>query len=184
MDKKPYELGIIVGRFQTFHTGHEYMIRKAVELCDTVGVFIGSAQESATFKNPFSYLLREEMLRKVFGNALKIYPLLDIGVGNNSKWGDYVLENVEKRFGRKPDLLVSGKEERRIDWFDSVAGVTISELYVPKLIDISASEMRDFFLKNDREAYRKYAPEALWDQFDRLRLLMKTAQNYKETASI
>ena len=42
MRTKPYKLGITVGRFQTFHTGHEYMLGKATELCDTVGVLVGS----------------------------------------------------------------------------------------------------------------------------------------------
>ena len=30
MENKPYRLGITVGRFQTFHNGHQYMIDKAV----------------------------------------------------------------------------------------------------------------------------------------------------------
>ena len=49
---KPYNSGIIVGRFQTFHNGHKDMIDRAVELCEEVGIFIGSSQESGTFKNP------------------------------------------------------------------------------------------------------------------------------------
>ena len=48
---KPYKLGITVGRFQTFHKGHQVMIDKAIELCDKVGVFVGSSQESGTNKN-------------------------------------------------------------------------------------------------------------------------------------
>ena len=184
MESKAFELGIVVGRFQTFHTGHEYMIRKGVSLCGRVGVFIGSSQESGTVKNPFSYELRRELLQKVFGDAVEIFPLPDIGVGNNSRWGDYVLENVEARFSRAPDLLISGKETRRIEWFDSVAGLTVSELYVPKLIDISASEMRGYFLKNDIASYRRYAPAVLWEDFDRLRALTLAAQENLATASI
>ena len=56
MNKKPYKLGVLVGRFQTFHTGHEEIIRKAIELCEQVWIFVGSSQESGTLKNPFSYL--------------------------------------------------------------------------------------------------------------------------------
>ena len=68
------------------------------------------------------------MREKLFGDRVGVYPLPDIGVGNTAAWGDYVLENVMQRFGRMPDLLVSGKETRRLDWFDSVAGVRIAEL--------------------------------------------------------
>ena len=146
MENKPYRLGITVGRFQTFHNGHKFMINKAVALCERVGVFIGSSQESGTAKNPFDYATRERLLRMIYGDGISVFPLPDIGVGNNSRWGDYVIGNVEERFGELPDLLVSGKEERRIDWFDSIKALTIAELYVPKIIDISATQMREFFL--------------------------------------
>ena len=36
MEKKPYALGILVGRFQTLHLGHEDMIGKALEMCERV----------------------------------------------------------------------------------------------------------------------------------------------------
>ena len=90
MKNKAFKLGIIVGRFQTFHTGHLYMVDKACAVCDRVGVFVGSSQESGTLKNPFTYEQRRDMLKKVFGDSVIIYPLPDIGVGNNSRWGDYV----------------------------------------------------------------------------------------------
>ena len=114
---KPFALGILVGRFQTLHAGHQQMIETALSLCDQVGIFVGSSQESGTQKNPFPYALRKRMLEKLFGDRVGVYPLPDIGVGNTAAWGDYVLENVMQRFGRMPDLLVSGKETRRLDWF-------------------------------------------------------------------
>ena len=112
MNNKPYRLGILVGRFQTLHSGHADMINRAIELCDKVGIFVGSSNESGTSKNPFSYETREDILKTVFGEKIYVYPLPDIGVGNNSTWGDYVLKNVIDRFGEMPDLLISGKEAR------------------------------------------------------------------------
>ena len=41
MKNKAFKLGIIVGRFQTFHTGHLDMIEKACAVCDRVGIFVG-----------------------------------------------------------------------------------------------------------------------------------------------
>ena len=181
---KPYKLGIIVGRFQAFHKGHQAMIDKAIELCDKVGVFIGSSQESLTDKNPFTYEMRECILKKIYGDAISVYPLPDIGVGNNSKWGDYVMDNVTERFGSMPDLLVSGKEERRVDWFDSVRGLSIAELYIPKTIDISASRMRGMFINNDFEAWKEFCDERLWGDFDLMRSIVIKAHKNTETSSI
>ncbi len=160
------------------------MIEKAVSLCDRVGVFVGSSQESGTAKNPFSYEVREEILRKVFDKKVEIYPLPDIGVGNNSKWGDYVLKNVVERFGEAPDLLVSGKEERRLGWFDDMNGIMVSELYVPKVIDISATKMREFMLDGNLEEWKKYTSESLWSEFDRLSRYVRDSKDELRTDSI
>ncbi|MCR5653600.1 MAG: adenylyltransferase/cytidyltransferase family protein [Ruminococcus sp.] len=184
MANKPFELGIIVGRFQTFHIGHEYIIDKAVAVCDKVGVFIGSSQESGTQKNPYTYETRRRILEKVYGGSIEIYPLPDIGVGNNSAWGEYVLENANKCFAKAPDLLISGKEERRIDWFDGIEGISSSELYVPKIIDISATEMRDFLISGDAESWRKYTNKKLWDEYDALRAEVVASKDNLETDSM
>ena len=184
MNKKPYKLGIIVGRFQTFHAGHEEIIRKAIALCEQVGIFIGSSQESGTLKNPFTYETRERILRKVFGYEINIYPLPDIGVGNNSAWGDYVLENVYERFNKAPDLLISGKEERRVNWFDSVQGILVSELYIPKTIEVSATQMREHLINGEFEEWKKYTSEKLWDEYEELRNTVYACKDNFYTDSI
>ena len=127
--------------------------------------------------------MRRGMLQKVFGDRVKIYPLPDIGVGNNSTWGEYVLQNIAHRFHRAPDLLVSGKEERRLDWFDGVS-VQLSELYVPKLIDISATQMRAHLIEGNLEAWKKYTCPALWEDYEALRQAVIAAKDNLETASM
>jgi nicotinamide-nucleotide adenylyltransferase len=182
--KKAFGLGVLVGRFQTLHSGHEMMIDTALKLCDEVGVFVGSSQESGTYKNPFSYEQREMLLRKIYGEKISVYPLPDIGVGNNSLWGDYVLENIVERFGKNPDLLVSGKEGRRSSWFGSLDGLKVCELYIPKTIDISASEMRDYFINGDFENWKKYTNPALWDEFSKLGNIVNACKDVLKTDSI
>ncbi len=184
MKDKAFKLGIIVGRFQTFHTGHLDMINKACAVCERVAVFVGSSQESGTLKNPFTYEARKSFLQKAAGERVKIFPLPDIGVGNNSKWGEYVLENVRRSTGKNPDLLISGKEERRISWFDGASGISVAELYIPKTIDISATRMRGYFLEDNREAWQKYTPKALWEDYDKMRTAVLAAKDNLYTDSI
>lgn len=184
MDNKPYELGVIVGRFQSLHAGHEEMIRKALALCDEVCVLVGSSQESGTAKNPFSYELREQMIRCVFGEGLCVFPLPDIGVGNVSAWGDYVLENVARHMGKRPDILISAKESRRINWFDEVQGLSLAELYIPKSNPISATQMRRFFLENDEAAWRAQTNEKIWPLYAQMRQQVIDSSENLETDSI
>ena len=181
---KPFHLGITVGRFQTFHKGHQSMIDKALELCEKVGIFIGSSQESGTNKNPFTYEMRKQMLEKVYGGRIEIYPLPDIGVGNNSEWGDHVISTAEKYFGEKPDLLISGKEERRASWFESSSGAKIAELYIPKTIEMSASEMRQMLIENRFDDWKKYCDEKLWDCFPEMQKLILDSYDNTDTSSM
>ena len=181
---KPYQFAILVGRFQVLHLGHVDMIRKAQALADRVGLLVGSSQEAGTAKNPLSYAGREEALRAVFGDTVEIRPLPDIGVGNNSTWGDYVLTRVETEFGRLPDLLVTGREGRRVDWFSGPRGRGIAELYVPKTIEISATEMRAFLEADDRVSWQQYAPEPLHPLYPMLRAAVLVAKDNLETASL
>lgn len=183
-ERKPFSLGILVGRFQVLHAGHEQMIQTAIALCDTVGVFVGSSQESGTSKNPFPYELRREMLESIFGSRIQVFPLPDIGVGNTSAWGDYVLKNVKDRFGCLPDLLISGKESRRLDWFDSVEGVRIAELYIPKTIEISASQVRDFLIRDDRETWESYVNKKIHPLYSQLRRTVLASRDNTRTESI
>ena len=181
---KPFQLGLLVGRFQTFHTGHESMVRTALALCENVGVLIGSSQEHGTVKNPFPWETRAAFFKKVFGESIMLAPLPDIGVGNTAKWGEYVLQNAVSAFGRLPDLLVSGKEERRIDWFDSAPGAKVAELYIPKTIEISASQMRAYFTENDFERWKQFMDPVLWSEFEPLRALVLAARGHTETESV
>lgn len=181
---KPYSLGILIGRFQNLHKGHEQMIDKALELCENVGIFVGSSNESMTNKNPYSFETRKEILKTVYGDKISVYPLPDIGVGNNSKWGDYVIKNIIDRFGVMPDLFVSGKEERRAEWFDSEKSKTVAELLIPKTIDISASKIREFLLNDDLENWKKYTNEKLYDKYEELKKQVLLSADIKETTSM
>jgi len=181
IEKKPYRLGIAVGRFQSLHAGHERMLSAGIAICDRFCVLIGSAQESGTEKNPFSYELREKMLRSVFGDSLEIYPLPDIGIGNVSGWGTYVIEQARKFTGVVPELAVSSREARRTSWYE---GAPMTELIVPRDVNISATEMREFFLRNDRDSWQCYTSPALWPMYEELRQAVLAAQSKTETMSI
>lgn len=45
---KVYDTGLICGRFQTFHKGHERLVDTGLLLCDRLLILIGSAQECGT----------------------------------------------------------------------------------------------------------------------------------------
>lgn len=187
-NKKPYKCGLIVGRFQIFHNGHKQMIEKALEMCEKVFVFIGSAQESNTSKNPFSYKIRKSFILDVFNqeildNRIVVKPLKDIGVGNCSSWGDYVIDTAILEFGVCPDLLISGKESRREFWFDN-ENKSISELYIPKSIEVSASLIRESIISKKDDLWKHFTPSNLWSEYYKLRNELIMSQKNNKTDSV
>ena len=57
---KPYDVGFICGRFQTFHKGHEKLVGTGLMLCDRLLIFIGSSQEDGTER----YIKKKENKKK------------------------------------------------------------------------------------------------------------------------
>ena len=179
--------GLIIGRFQTFHLGHEYIVRCGLKVCERVMIYIGSSQESGTEKNPFSYEVRKDIIQTIFkaeceSGRVIVAPLPDAGLGNNCKWGRYVLQHFTDDFAACPDVLISGKEERRISWFDGYAD--ISELYVPKILDLSATKMRNALLEDDEEFFRANVSEKIWDKYPALRAGVLASVGNAESASM
>ena len=103
--------------------------------------------------NPFSYELRRTMLESSFGERVIIRPLPDIGVGNTCAWGDYVMRSSEQYFGRIPDIILSGTEGRRKSWLDREKYPSVKELFISKTIDISASRLREYLIRGEKEKW-------------------------------
>ena len=64
-----YDSGLIVGRFQTFHKGHQSLVDAGLQLCDRVLILIGSAQESGTERNPYNISTRIDVIRSVYADS-------------------------------------------------------------------------------------------------------------------
>jgi nicotinamide-nucleotide adenylyltransferase len=58
--------GLLIGRFQPFHRGHQAVVQalRRARPEETLVLGIGSAQESFTWKNPFTAAERYEMLER------------------------------------------------------------------------------------------------------------------------
>lgn len=109
-----YSVALIVGRFQPFHKGHLFLIKKALEKADKIIIGIGSSNMSDE-NNPIDFETRKKIIKavaykeKIFGDRLiKIVPLDDFF--DDKKW----LKNLEKQVG-KFDLALGNN-----DWTNNI----------------------------------------------------------------
>lgn len=78
-----YAVVLFIGRFQPFHNGHLYSLKKSLELAEKVIIGIGSSQELGTKSNPWSYEQRKKVveavveIEKMGSRVEKIIPIPD-----------------------------------------------------------------------------------------------------------
>ena len=177
---KPYDVGFVCGRFQTFHKGHEKLIETAKLLCDRVLIFIGSAQECGTERNPFNINTRTKMLREVYGydNDIMIYALSDMTNENDitPEWGKYLINHVKRYIHKSPELMIYGNDDSRSGWFDKETLENTAELIINRNdLPISGTQLRDLMLKDKREEWMKLVNPKLHKIYDELRAELLTA---------
>jgi bifunctional NMN adenylyltransferase/nudix hydrolase len=82
-----YKLAVVIGRFQPFHNGHEEIIRRALLQAEKVMILIGSVDKPRTYKNPWTYSERIDMIQGTLkeSNRLVFAGLRDYPY-NNRKW--------------------------------------------------------------------------------------------------
>lgn len=171
---KPYDVGVICGRFQTFHIGHESLVDTALKLCDRVLILIGSSQECGTERNPLNIDTRIRMLRAIYGNddSIIIKGISDLTNENDIRpeWGRYLLDNIDRYIYKTPELMVYGNDESRSRWFDPDDIKDVTEIIVSRgKIPISATQVRALMVSDNRREWQKWVNPKLHKMYDEIR---------------
>ncbi len=70
---KKYDTLVLIGRFQPFHNAHLDIVKRATALCNKLVIVVGSSRQPRTYKNPFSFEERSQMIRyATMGLSLQI----------------------------------------------------------------------------------------------------------------
>ncbi len=56
-------LGLVIGRFQPFHRGHEMLCRKALAASERLLIILGSGRQARSIRNPWNDAEREALIR-------------------------------------------------------------------------------------------------------------------------
>lgn len=186
---KPYDVGLICGRFQTFHKGHEKLINTALMLCDRVLILIGSSQECGTERNPFNINTRTKMLREVYGDDqnIMIYGIPDLTNENDicPEWGRYVLDNADRYIFKNPDVMIYGNDESRSAWFSKEDLKYTTELIINRSeLPVSATMLREYMVKDNRKDWMTYVNPKLHKMYDELRRELMSVKFYQKMSQL
>ena len=171
---KKFKLGLVLGRFNHMHNGHVEIIEISRQLCEKTLILIGSASECGTLRNPFKLETRKKVIQKIYGDPddVVIGALNDMTNEDDIcfEWGRYILDNVKQMYGEEPDLMVYGKDESRKGWFSEEDSAKFSEVIVTRdKIKISATQLRKYLIEDNKEEWKKYVPEEIWNMYGELK---------------
>lgn len=84
-----YDLAVFIGRFQPFHMGHYEVIKEALKHAEMVLVLVGSSFTPRSYRNPFTYDERSDMIKNAFSlseqTRILTYPIVD-SIYNDVVW--------------------------------------------------------------------------------------------------
>ena len=66
-----FKCGLIVGRFQHIHIGHQKLIDAGLKLTDKLLVFIGNANSPIGTRNPYDYEYRKSLIEIIYKEEIK-----------------------------------------------------------------------------------------------------------------
>lgn len=83
--------GLVIGRFQPFHNGHEYLIEQITADVDELIVGIGSAGQSHTVANPYTSGERVQMVDPVVEPLeTRCYSIPIPDIDRNAMWVSHI----------------------------------------------------------------------------------------------
>lgn len=184
---KQFESGLICGRFNTLHIGHQNLLDMGVNLCDRLYVLVGSSQESGTERNPFDIATRIKMIQEVYGGNpnVFIHALPDLTNENDisADWGKYLLKNIDRYLHKTPDIMLYGNDESRSKWFDPEDIKDVYEFIIPRgRIPISATMVRHAMANDRRKLWMSMVSPRLHKMYDELRAELMEVEFYQNIA--
>lgn len=187
-----FHTAMAIGRFQGLHLGHVGLIKSMMGLASRSIVFVGSAQESGTARNPFTHQIRTTMLEMVFedevaSGRVRFVPLPDMTDESDicHAWGRYLIAETVRVTGRLPDLTVYGKEPSHDLWYCQEDDSRMATLAIPRdmFLDVSATDLRWYVANGDFRTYSRVTPPEIHGLFDTLRETLFGIQYYRNLVS-
>ncbi len=147
---KPYGTIMLIGRFQPLHNAHLEIIKRCTALTDQLVIVAGSARQPRTYKNPFTFDERAQMIRNATaGLSMRVYvePNIDT-IYNDQAWAVRV-QGIHSKYqclGTKTAIIGHKKDDSSfyLDMFPQWEYINVEEIE-----PLSAVNIRDLYFRRD-----------------------------------
>jgi bifunctional NMN adenylyltransferase/nudix hydrolase len=160
MQSRKYQTIVYIGRFEPFHNGHLNVIKQALNLAWEVIVLVGSANEPRTYKNPFTFSERANMIDCSLAEHINSLPYqqrpvltvlpLENTPYSDAAWAADVQQIVEKHtaFGTegRPTAIIGHKKDASTYYLDMFPQWDFID--VPMVDPLDATSIRDIYFSD------------------------------------
>jgi bifunctional NMN adenylyltransferase/nudix hydrolase len=147
---KPYNSVVLIGRFQPLHNAHLEIIKRCTALTDHLVIIVGSARQPRTYKNPFTFEERAQMIRNATaGLSMQIHIESNIDtIYNDQAWAVRVQGIMSKYrcLGRK-DAIIGHKKDSSSFYLDMFP--QWDYVNVDKIEPLGATDIRDLYFRRE-----------------------------------
>jgi len=180
---KKYDTLVLIGRFQPFHTAHSLLASRATALAKNLIFICGSANQPRTYKNPFTFRERYQMIKYATGGFdlnINIEANPDT-IYNDQAWAVRVQSLVAKhtRPGDRVGIIGHRKDPSSfyLDMFPQW-GFEEIELLEP----LDATDIRDLYFKPDvnMKFIQGVVPRTTYDFLEKFRTTAEYEQIIRE----
>ena len=153
---KKYNTLVLIGRFQPIHNAHLEIIKRATALCDKLIIVVGSSNQPRTYKNPFTFAERRDMIRAATA-GLSIQVSIEANtdtIYNDQAWAVRVQQIVAKHtwdnYGPKDNTkvgVIGHKKDDSSFYLDMFPQWEFEN--VEEIEPLSAVNIRDLYFKRE-----------------------------------
>jgi bifunctional NMN adenylyltransferase/nudix hydrolase len=148
---KKYDTLVLIGRFQPLHNAHLEIIKRCTALTDQLVIIAGSAKQPRTYKNPFTFDERANMIKAATaGLSMRVYvePNIDT-IYNDHAWAVRVQGIVSKYrvLGGAGIGIIGHKKDESSFYLDMFPQWKFEN--VEKIEPLDATDIRDLYFKRD-----------------------------------
>ena len=147
---KPYGTIMLIGRFQPLHNAHLEIIKRCTALTDQLVIVAGSAKQPRTYKNPFTFDERRQMiLAATAGLSMRVYvePNIDT-IYNDQAWAVRIqgIQSKYRILGTKDAIIGHKKDDSSfyLDMFPQWEYINVEQIE-----PLSAVDIRDLYFRSD-----------------------------------
>lgn len=148
-----FDVAVLIGRFQPFHNGHAALLSKALETAPRIIVVLGSAFQSASAKNPFTWKERAAMIKSTLpeevAERVRFIPIRNYY--DDRRWANTVLDAIKAETQESSRIALIGYVKDASSYYLSLfPDWTFIECF--KQGNIDATAIRQIYFETENEA--------------------------------